>query len=84
LSHEKVRAKRLQVRNLDTLEQMAEEVKYLSKKLESSEDKAQQSRNSQKKMKLDLERIMDVNGSLEGRIANVYERLLKVITQFRR
>jgi hypothetical protein len=84
MSHEKDRAKRLQVRNLDTLEQMAEEVKYLSKKLESSEDKAQQSRNSQKKMKLDLERIMDVNGSLEGRIANVYERLLKVITQFRR
>jgi hypothetical protein len=63
---------------------MAEEVKYLSKKLQSSEDKAQQSRNNMKKMKLDMERIMDVNGSLEGRLAHIHERLVKMIAQFRR
>jgi len=84
LSHEKDRARRQQQRNLESLEQLSEEVRHLSEKLRLSEERCDNYKAGMRRMKVDMERIMDVNASLETRLATLHDRLLKIMAQFRR
>lgn len=59
-------------------------MKYLKGRLQASEEKALQYKTNAKKMLVDLERVMEVNHSLEGRLAYSHDRLVKIIGRFRK
>lgn len=63
---------------------MSEEIRQLSEQLEASEERCDNYKAGMKRMKIDMEKIMDVNASLEGRLASMHNQLRKVINQFRR